>query len=55
MWDCVLSILVIFHLVSEYAHYAFEYVWGIHDGARLRRIEDKLDRLLERGDDDAKD
>ena len=28
MWDCILSVLVIFHLVTEYVHYIFEYVSG---------------------------
>lgn len=28
MWDCILSILVIFHLVTEYVHYAFEFISG---------------------------
>ena len=28
MWDCVLSCLVVFHLVTEYVHYIFEYVSG---------------------------
>ena len=28
MWDCILSILVIFHLVTEYIHYVYEYLSG---------------------------
>lgn len=28
MWDCILSILVIFHLGSEYIHYVIEYFTG---------------------------
>lgn len=28
MWDCILSILVIFHLVTEYVHYVYEYLSG---------------------------
>lgn len=25
MWNCILSFLVIFHLATEYVHYAYEY------------------------------
>ena len=28
MWDFILSMLVIFHLVTEYIHYVFEYASG---------------------------
>ena len=28
MWDLVLSILVMIHLVTEYAHYLYEYFSG---------------------------
>lgn len=28
MWDAVLSCLVIFHLVTEYVHYFYEYASG---------------------------
>ena len=26
MWDAILSVLVIFHLVTEYVHYVYEYI-----------------------------
>jgi hypothetical protein len=28
MWDVILSCLVIFHLVTEYVHYTYEYFSG---------------------------
>ena len=28
MWDCILSCLVVFHLVTEYVHYFYEYASG---------------------------
>ena len=28
MWDVILSCLVIFHLVTEYVHYIYEYMSG---------------------------
>jgi len=28
MWDCILSCLVVFHLVTEYVHYFYEYCSG---------------------------
>jgi len=28
MWDVILSCLVIFHLVTEYVHYVYEYASG---------------------------
>ena len=28
MWDTILSCLVIFHLVTEYVHYFYEYASG---------------------------
>ena len=28
MWDAILSCLVIFHLVTEYVHYIYEYCLG---------------------------
>jgi len=51
MWDCILSILVIFHLVTEYVHYVIEYVWGKRDKNVLedilnhRKISKKTEKL----------
>ncbi|MHA1469718.1 MAG: hypothetical protein ACTSSP_04060 [Candidatus Asgardarchaeia archaeon] len=39
MWDCVLSILVIVHLASEYVHYALEYFWGKKESRVLLDIQ----------------
>ena len=39
MWDCILSILVIVHLVTEYIHYTLEYIWGKREGNVLLDIQ----------------
>lgn len=39
MWDCILSILVIVHLCTEYIHYIFEYVSGKREGNVLADIQ----------------
>jgi len=38
MWDCILSILVVIHLCTEYIHYAFEYICGKREGSILKDI-----------------
>ncbi len=38
MWDCILSILVVFHLLSEYIHYGLEYFSGRKEGSVLKDI-----------------
>ena len=63
-WDAILSILVIVHLISEYGHYAWEFVSGrknekiledIHNHRknstktkRLQTIQDDLDLIKKR-------
>ncbi len=50
-WDAILSILVIIHLVSEYAHYTWEFVSGqrevkmLEDIHNHRKISTKTKRL----------
>lgn len=39
MWDCILSILVIVHLLTEYVHYTLEYIWGKREGNVLLDIQ----------------
>lgn len=40
MWDFVLSMLVILHLVTEYIHYTLEYFWGKRDEKVLSEIQE---------------
>lgn len=50
-WDAILSILVIIHLVSEYAHYAWEFISGrkevkiLEDIHNHRKMSTKTKRL----------
>ncbi len=37
-WDAILSILVIIHLISEYGHYAWEFVSGRREANILKDI-----------------
>ncbi len=37
-WDAILSILVIVHLISEYGHYAWEFISGRRDAKILEDI-----------------
>lgn len=37
-WDAILSCLVIIHLISEYGHYAWEFVSGRRDAKILEDI-----------------
>jgi len=39
MWDFVLSMLVILHLVTEYIHYVLEYFSGKRDEKILSEIQ----------------
>jgi len=63
-WDAILSMLVIVHLISEYGHYAWEFITGrreaiiledIHNHRklstktkRLRKIQTDLDLIKKR-------
>ena len=38
-WDAILSILVIVHLVSEYSHYAWEFISGRKEANILQDIQ----------------
>ncbi len=50
-WDAILSILVIIHLVSEYAHYTWEFISGrrevkmLEDIHNHRKVSTKTKRL----------
>lgn len=37
-WDAILSCLIIIHLVSEYAHYGWEYITGRREAKILEDI-----------------
>jgi hypothetical protein len=37
-WDAVLSVVVIFHVTCEFAHYLLEYFWGRKEGSVLLDI-----------------
>ena len=39
MWDCILSVLVIVHLVTEYVHYVYEYMSGNREKNILADIQ----------------
>lgn len=39
MWDCILSILVIIHLCSEYVHYVLEWIAGKREKDVLADIQ----------------
>lgn len=63
-WDAILSILVIVHLISEYGHYAWEFISGrknekiledIHNHRmksdktkRLKKLQTDMDLIKER-------
>lgn len=49
-WDAILSILVIVHLISEYGHYALEFISGRKKGEILEDIQNhrKLSTKTER-------
>ncbi|MHA1816596.1 MAG: hypothetical protein ACTSX1_11355 [Candidatus Heimdallarchaeaceae archaeon] len=38
-WDAILSILVIIHLISEYGHYAWEFISGKREAEILEDIQ----------------
>jgi hypothetical protein len=38
-WDAILSILVIIHLISEYGHYAWEFISGRREAKILEDIQ----------------
>lgn len=50
-WDAILSILVIIHLISEYGHYAWEFISGrknekiLEDIHNHRKLSTKTKRL----------
>ena len=50
-WDAILSILVIIHLISEYGHYAWEFISGrkeakiLEDIQNHRKLSTKTKRL----------
>ena len=39
MWDFILSMLVIIHLVTEYVHYTFEFISGKREKGLLLDIQ----------------
>jgi hypothetical protein len=38
-WDAILSMLVIIHLISEYGHYAWEFISGRREAKILEDIQ----------------
>jgi hypothetical protein len=38
-WDAILSMLVIIHLISEYGHYAWEFISGRKEAEILEDIQ----------------
>ena len=51
-WDAILSLLVIIHLISEYGHYAWEFVSGrrevsiLNDILKHRKRSTKTEKLI---------